>query len=207
MSMQQTSSQQRARSIEANATVMRLQGRTLVIARGLWIAGAIIVLVVFFGTLPANFAYLDTVKATRPLVSTGQLGQITLAGLRQIQALGLSVDFYAAFITLTRMIFVLVWAIVGGVIFWRKSDERIALLASFALVIFPIGFSETITVAALSPAWRLPLEAMQLLSGMSLSIFMYVFPGGQFVPRWTPWLLIGWAIEESGVTFFGSTPI
>jgi hypothetical protein len=207
MGVQQTSSQQRARSLEANTAVMRLQGRTLVIARGLWIAGAIAVLVVFFGTLPANFAYLDTVKATRPLVSTGQLGQITLAGLRQLQALGLSVDFYAGFITITRVIFVLGWAIVGGVIFWRKSDERIALLASFALVLFPIGFSGTITVAALPPAWRLPLEAMQLLSGMSLSIFLYVFPSGQFVPRWTPWLLIGWAIEESGVTFFGSAPI
>ena len=143
-------------------------------------------LVVFFTTLPANFAYLDTVRATHSLVSTGQLGQITLEGLRQLQTLGLSVDFYAAFITITRVIFVLIWAMIGGIIFWRKSDERVALLASFALVLFPIGFSDTITVAALPSAWRLPLEAMQLLSGMSLSIFLYVFPGGQFVPRWTP---------------------
>ena len=207
MSVQQTSSQQRARSFEANSAVMRLQGQTLVIARVLWIAGAIAVLAIFFGTLSANFAYLDTVRASRVVVSTGQLGQITLDGLRQLQALGLSVDFYATFITITRVIFVLVWLIVGAVIFWRKSDERIALLASFALVIYPIGFSGTITVAALPPAWRLPLETMQFLGGISLSTFLYAFPSGQFVPRWTPWLLIGWAIEESGVTFLSTAPI
>src|SRR5690348_17136050 len=119
MSVQQTSSQQRACSLEANTAVMRLQGRTLVIARGVWIAGALAMLVIFFGTLPGNFACLDTVRATGSVVSTGQLGQITLEGLRQLQALGLSAGFYAAFITINRVIFVLVWAIVGGVIFWR----------------------------------------------------------------------------------------
>lgn len=206
MSLQHTSSQQPLRSHEANTATMRLQGRTLVIARGLWIAGAIAVLVIFFGTLPANFAYLQTVRATGIILNYGQLGQITLEGLRRLQALGLSVDFYATFITINRVVFVLVWFIVGGVIFWRKSDERIALLASFALVIFPISFSGTITVAALSPAWWLPLETMQFLGGTIFGIFLYVFPSGQFVPRWTPWLLIGWAIEESSVTFFSSAP-
>jgi hypothetical protein len=206
MSLQRISSQQPSRSFEANAASMRLQGRTLIIARGLWIAGVIAVLVIFFGTLPANFAYLDTVRATRVFLSTGQLAQITLEGLRQLQSIGLSIDFYATFITITRVIFVLVWLIVGGVIFWRKSDERMALAASFALVLFPIGFSAIITVAALPTAWWLPLEAMQFLSGTILGIFLYIFPSGQFVPRWTPWLLIGWAIEESAVTFLSTVP-
>ena len=207
MSLQHTSSQHPLRSLETNTATLHLQGRTLVVARGLWIAGVIAVLVLFFGTLPANFVYLDTVSATSIVLSEGQLGQLTLDGLRQLQTLGLSIDFYATFITVVRVTFVLVWFMVGGAISWRKSDERMALLASFALVIFPIAFSDTITLAALPPVWRLPLETMQFLGGMIFSIFLYVFPSGQFVPRWTPWLLIGWAIEESGVTFLSTVPL
>jgi len=48
---------------------------------------------------------------------------------------------------------------------------------------------------------------MQFLGAMIFSNFLYVFPSGQFVPRWTPWLLIGWAIEESGVTFLSTVPL
>jgi hypothetical protein len=171
MSLQHTSSQHPLRSLETHTATLHLQGRTLVVARGLWIAGVIAVLVLFFGTLPANFAYLDTVSATSIGLSEGQLGQLTLDGLRQLQTLGLSIDFYATFITVVRVTFVLVWFMVGGAIFWRKSDERMALLASFALVIFPIAFSDTITLAALPPVWRLPLETMQFLGAMIFSNF------------------------------------
>ena len=108
MSLQHTSSQPPLRSLETNTATLYLQGRTLVVARGLWIAGMIAVLVIFFGTLPANFAYLDTVNATSIVVSEGQLGQLTLDGLRQLQTLGLSIDFYATFITGVRVTFVLV---------------------------------------------------------------------------------------------------
>jgi hypothetical protein len=207
MSLHHTSSQQPLRSHEDNTATLYLQGRTLAIARGLWIAGVIFVLALFFGTLAANFAYLDTVSIGRVVLSEGQIGQLTREGLRQLQTMGLSIYFYATFITVVRVTFVLVWFMVGGVIFWRKSDERMALLASFALVIFPIAFSGTITTAALPQIWQFPLETMKFLGGLIFTICLYVFPGGQFVPRWTPWLLIGWAIEESGVTFLSAVPL
>lgn len=143
---------------------MRLQGGVLVLARGVWIAGAVAVLVIFFATLPANFVYLHTARTTGSFLSNGQIGQVTSDGLRQLQALGLSIDFYATYILVSRVIFVLSWFAVGGFIFWRKSDERIALLASFALVTFPIAFLSTITVEALPPAWWLPVQSMQFLT-------------------------------------------
>ncbi len=140
----------------------------------------------------------------RVVLSEGQIGQLTQEGLRQLQSMGLSIYFYATFITVVRVTFVLVWFMVGGVIFWRKSDERMALLASFALVIFPIAFSGTITTAALPQIWQFPFETMKFLGGLIFTICLYVFPSGQFVPRWTPWLLSGWAIEVSGVTFLSA---
>src|SRR5712692_3856965 len=207
MSLQHTSSRQTARSPGPSTATVRLQGSILMLARGGWIVGVVAVLVIFFATLPANFAYLHTVRANGIILGYGQLGQLAPEGLRRLQALGLSADFYAIYITASRVIFVMIWFVVGVFIFWRKSDERVALLASFALVAFPIGFSGTITLAALPPAWWLPLQFMQFLGGMGFSIFLYTFPSGQFVPRWTPWLLIGWAIEESGVTFLSTVPL
>lgn len=181
MSLQNTSSQQILRPLEANNDTPRLLGRTLIVARGLWIAGVIAVLALFFGTLAANFAYLDTVNIGRVVLSEGQIGQLTRDGLRQLQTMGLSIYVYATFITVVRV--------------------------TFVLVIFPIAFSGTITTAALPQIWQLPLETMKFLGALIFTICLYVFPSGQFVPRWTPWLLIGWAIEESGVTFLSTVPL
>jgi hypothetical protein len=204
MSLHHTSSQRSARSLGSSAATSRLQGGTLTLARGLWITVAVAVLAIFFATLPANFAYLHTVSTTATSLSYGQL---TSSGFRQLRELGLSIDFYATFLVVSNVIFVLVWFAVGVLIFWRKSDERLALLASLTLVMFPIGFTDTIRVAALPPTWQLPVQCMQFLGGMVLSLFLYVFPDGRFVPRWTPWLLIVWVIENSDVTFFAISPI
>jgi hypothetical protein len=205
MSLHQTSSKQTSRSLnQPGAASTRLQGGTLMLARGVWIAGAVAVLVIFFASLPANFAYLHNVGTNETSFS---IRQLTPDGLRKLQVYGLSVDFYATYITGCKVIFVAAWFALGGLIFWRKSDDRMAFFASFALIMFPIGFTNTIALEALPPTWLLPVECVQFLGGISLSVFFYVFPDGRFVPSWTRWLLIGWVIEESYVSFFALTPV
>ena len=205
MSLNHISSKEIGSSLQPGADSTRLQGRALVFARGVWIVGAVVALVIFFASLPASFAYFHTVSTTGNVLR-GE-GQLTPEGLRQLRALGLSIDFYAAYLVTINVIFVLVWFAVGVLIFWRKSGERMAFVASLALVIFPIGFTNTIPIQALPPSWRLPVLCMQFLGGFSLSLFFYMFPDGRFVPRWTRWLLIAWAIEESSVTFFPAVSI
>ncbi len=51
MSLQNTSSQQTLRPLEVNNDTPRLQGRTLIVARGLWFAGVIAVLALFLARL------------------------------------------------------------------------------------------------------------------------------------------------------------
>src|SRR5450759_844286 len=132
MSLYRTSSQRNARSLnQPDAASTRLQGGTLMLARGVWIAGAVAALVIFFASVPPYFTALHTVSASGLNLSGDQL---TPEGLRQLLASGLSVDFYAAYLVIINVIFVVAWFVVGSLIFWRKSDDRIAFFASFALM-------------------------------------------------------------------------
>lgn len=204
MSLHQTSSQPTAPSLQPEAVTMRLQGGILLLARGVWIAGAIAVLVIFFASIPAYFAALHTVSTTGLNLSGDQL---TPDGLRQLLALGLSVDFYAAYLVVINVIFVVAWFVMGGLIFRRKSDDRMAFFASFALMIFSVSFTARSMVEVLPPAWWVPVQSVRFIGGMGLALFFYVFPDGRFVPRWTRWLLIGWVIHECfGDTFFVTAP-
>ena len=65
--------------------------------------------------------------------------QLTLADVHTLQAWGLSLDFYAACMVLVSLLFQFSYASVGVLIFWRKSDTRIALFTSFALMMLPLG--------------------------------------------------------------------
>src|SRR5260370_22691107 len=153
MSLHQTSSQRTARSHQTDVATMRLQGGVLLLARAVWIAGIIAVLIICFAGTPAYYAALHTVSATG-LGLEGE--QLTPAGVRQLQALGLSVDFYAAYLVVSKVIFFVVWFVVGGIIFWRKSDDRMAFFASFVLMIFSVSFIARSTVEALPPRWWVP---------------------------------------------------
>ena len=53
-----------------------------------------------------------------------------------LQELGVSADFYATYLICISTASALVWIAVGAVIFWRRSDDRMALFASLCLITF-----------------------------------------------------------------------
>src|SRR6185312_12977315 len=124
MSLHHTSSKVAESSPLPGADSTRLQGGVLVFARGVWIVGVVVVLATFFATTPAYFASLHVVSTAVLNLNGDQ--QLTPAGLQQLHALGLSLDFYAGYFVVINAIFVLAWFVVGGLIFWRKSDDRMA---------------------------------------------------------------------------------
>ena len=202
MSLNYTPAQQTSPSLRPDGATPRLQGLTLVVARGVWIAGVIAALVIFFVSTPAFFTALSTVSATGPNLNGLQL---TASGVRQLHALGLSLDFYAAYLVAINVVFVVVWFVVGGIIFWRKSDERMALYASFILILFAVSFTNTYAVDTLPSGWWIPVQCVRFVAGFGLSLFFYIFPDGRFKPRWTRWLAIGWIVYELNETFFSAS--
>ncbi len=86
-----------------------------------------------------------------------------------------------------------VWFAVSGVLFWRKSNDRVILLFSLALLLVGGIFLPPFP-AALYPlplVWELPLDVMGFLAQAAFLVF-YLFPDGRFVPSFTRWFALVW---------------
>src|SRR5215218_3000728 len=141
--------------------VKPLRGRTLALARGTWLVVAVLALGFFAAGIPSEFVMFHTVCQDACLG-----GQVTQAGSRALRDLGLSLDFYAAYAVVHDVVFAAVYVAVAVIIFWRKSDERMALLASFALLTFGIaGLPNTTYALSIEYAslWW-PLSLLDFLS-------------------------------------------
>jgi hypothetical protein len=121
------------------------------------------------------------------------VGQPTPEGVRALQDAGLSVHTYALLNVVVDKVFQLVWLVVGALIFWRRSDDRMALLVSAFLVSFgPVSVDTTDAEALISSqlAWWLPVRAVEIMGNVSAVLFFLLFPSGRFAPRWTRWLAV-----------------
>ncbi|GHO66840.1 hypothetical protein KSC_057320 [Ktedonobacter sp. SOSP1-52] len=176
----------------------RLHGPWLVIARITWLVVVGLVVVLFIASIPTYAAFLHTL--TTGVVVDLNAGQLTQQGVRDLHALGLSVNFYVIYHIVLNAIFLLGFLTVGGLLFWRKVDDPVALFTSFALVTTPLGVM--FQPATLPLTWSFTVHSIAFFSGISLSLFFYLFPGGRFAPAWTRWFMIGWVIHEGITDFF-----
>jgi signal transduction histidine kinase len=179
-----------ATSDQQSAAAKPLRGGLLILARATWMVVAALTVSLFVAGVPAEFALLhDPCPTTR--CTTGQLSP---AGLRALEDLGLSRDSFAAYFVAMDVIFAAVCFTVAALIFWRRSDDRMGLLVSLALLTFGTGtFVFTLEALAVrSPAWELPIDFLHILGLASFGLFLYLFPDGRFVPRWTRWVALVW---------------
>src|SRR5215217_8409166 len=114
-----------------------LRGRWLLLARMAWVAVTITALAIVLFSVPSSFEYYRSVcTAASEVCSERAVGQPTPEGVRSLQDVGLSVGSYALLNVIIDKVFQLVWFAVGAIIFWRRSDDRMALLTSTFLVAF-----------------------------------------------------------------------
>ncbi len=117
--------------------------------------------------------------------------------------LGLSAGGYALYTVALDTIFVSGFAAVAIVIFWRRSDDPIALLVATMLVVWgPLNGLFVLTPSATEgmygPAQAALGSVLTYVGYITWMLFFYLFPSGRFVPRWTRWLALIY-----GVFFFG----
>jgi len=182
-----------------NGTETLLQGAWLVLARVAWVAITLLGIGLFVVALPSYFAYLHGIN------TTSNFGpQLPLSDVQELYKLGLSLDFYAWFNISGILLNLFVYIMVGIVIFLRKSDDRMALLASLALVLFPISFNNVV-VGTLPSSWVLLAECIEFVGNVCIGLFFYLFPSGKFVPRWASLLMIVWIASWANSDFFPNT--
>ncbi len=176
---------------QRNAANTLFHGYWLVLVRLLWIALAALILVLYVVGFPAAFQYLKTV-----CVGGGCNGpQLSLVQARALEAYSLSPDFYATYLLMFQLLFAVVWFLVATVIFWRKSNERLAWFVSLMLLTFGATFPNPLfALAQQQPIWRLPINVVVFLGITSIVLCFYLFPDGRFAPRWTALVGLLWLL-------------
>lgn len=164
----------------------RISQPLLTLVRIAWMVIVVPTFVLFVANIPAYFAALHRLYFPGQLVFRGQL---TLDDIHILQSWGLSLDFYATCMVLASLLFQFSYAAVGVILFWRRSYDRVALLASFALMMVPFGY-DFLTLQALPPAWFWLIPTLSVIGNVSILLCAYVFPDGRFVPHWVRWLAL-----------------
>ncbi|MDQ4128478.1 MAG: GAF domain-containing sensor histidine kinase [Actinomycetota bacterium] len=93
---------------------------------------------------------------------------------------------------------------VAALIFWRKSDDRMRLFVSLALLTFGTAtFVFTLEALAVRhPAWKMPVDLLHFLGLASFGLFLHLFPDGRFLPRWVRWVVLVWIAWQLPRYFF-----
>ena len=165
MNLPSAPAQVRVNSDQHPTTGTRLQGPWLSLIRLVWVVLSILALILFIASLPVYFA-----------------------SQQKSYAVG-----YAVFLLALGIFVALVWFIVAVLLFWRKSNDWLALLVSFMLVLQGVG-TTIYPLDVIPSVWRVPAYVVNLLAFDLLFLVFCLFPTGRFVPRWIPWF---------GVLFLG----
>jgi len=179
----------------------------LFLARTAWVVVAVTTLAVIVFSIPSSYEYYGGVCSAASEVCAGRaVDQATPEGVGALGEAGLSVRTYALLNVVLDKIFQLTWFAVGALIFWRRSDDRMALLVAAFLVSFgPISVDTTSADALVSsqPAWSLPVWSMDIVGNVCVILFFLLFPSGRFEPRWTRWLAVVFFVFQYSRTFPG----
>ena len=150
-----------------------LRGLPLIAARGTWVSVIVVAFVLFIFAVPAEFEYLQTTCAE----CDGP--RLTLDGAQKLERIGLSIGFYAMYTLALEVGFATASFAVAAMIFWRRSDDAMALLGALAVVAWGITFpNTTVALAESYPAWESPVAFLGFLGLMAFTLFFYVFPDG-----------------------------
>lgn len=172
----------------------RLRGSWIFLARASWLAWTLLLLTLFTISLPTYYRF----EYNNPSVSATVLEQIEL-----------SLETFALTWVVLDTVTLLTFATLAVLIFRRRSDDWIALLGSLTLMAFGANSSH-ISVGELTRPlpWGLLADDVALVGTAIPVTYLYIFPSGRFVPRWSRWLVLVWAAwTQVGIVVPAFNPI
>jgi hypothetical protein len=166
-----------------------------VVVRAGWCLLALILIVSFVILLPGLYTQLSTICAG----SRCALVQPNPASAHTLTALGLSVQGYAVLTTGIIALVSLICFTAAGIIFWRRSDDWMALLIALAhvavgaVLIYYAGETRSSGPRLLAFISAELAVGIELLSG-------FLFPTGRFILAGTRWVVVGWLVAGVALT-------
>jgi signal transduction histidine kinase len=176
------------------------------VARGSWLVLAAFIMLALVKAVPIYFERAQRICTLGPAECT-QLALLTVERLHQLEALGISLSAWAAYILISRLILNAVFGLVALLIFLRKPKERMALFVAFFLLAFGANNGVINALGQSSAAWWLPVQFITASGWASFLIFFTHFPSGHFVPRWISWVVIVFVGLLFLGIFFPGTPL
>src|ERR671911_93415 len=187
-------------STRTSPPALTLRGRWLLPARVAWVAVAITALAIILFSIPSSFEHYQSVcTAASEVCAERAVDQATPEGVQTLGETGLSLRSYALLNVVVDKVFQLVFFAVGTLIFWRRSDDRMALLVSVFLLSFgPVAVDPTAAYTLISsqPAWWLPVRIVDIVGNVSPVLFFFLFPSGRFVSHWTRWFAVALIVND-----------
>src|SRR5215470_523808 len=175
-------------SHRSGAPRTRLRGRRLILARVVWVAAVTLIVALFLARLPAYSTALQIVCTAAACANT----QSTPDSAQALQKLGLSVGTYATFSLALTIALAFVCFTLGAVIFWRRSDDWMALLVALA-VVASVTINQDVFGMDMNSAWGWLAMVLYVL-GNGVYVLVLSLADGRFVTRWAPWLLLCWVV-------------
>ena len=156
---------------ESTPNHLVLRGRPLAIARLLWVASVLINLVSYVSGIPGAYGVASTLDST------------TVA---RLTSMGLPPNFPATYLIFLDTLTLAIFGFVALIIFKRRSDEPIAMVASSMLIFTAMLYT--------APGYEARAPLFMVAAGAALGqtlqvAFLLMFPDGRFWPRWS-WALL-----------------
>ncbi len=151
--------------------------------RAAWLLAAALALGVVVASVPAYLAHLGLVTAVERI-------RLAVAGLPRDFT-----DPLEFWLDLASMIAQLVSSAaciaLAAIIIWRRPGERMAIVLSFFLLVYGVVIvGPLLTLVELRPDWLAVVGALEAILFGGWAVLFYLFPDGQFVPRWTRWVSV-----------------
>jgi hypothetical protein len=185
------------------AATPELTGLWLLAGRGAWCALTLLSLVFLVWNLNSHYTRLAPLWFT----TTPAPPAVVQAGLAHI---GVSPGLYAGYGLALYIFRAAVFYLIGALIVWRKSPERMALLVACLLVTLTVGDVDPAVLHAMqdyAPV-RATIGLVVELVGFALLLWLVLlFPDGHFRPRWTRALAACWLLVGIGSLFLPGSPL
>jgi hypothetical protein len=119
----------------SNTENTRLTGPWLIVARVVWLALVVPSLGLCVVSLLASYQQLQR-ACDNPVICNNLAGALTAKELQELSIIGISASGYATLLTIFYVLLAAIWCAVGFLVFWRRSDDWLALLAAFFLAMY-----------------------------------------------------------------------
>jgi signal transduction histidine kinase len=185
----------------------RLSGLPLLLARGVWV----VLMLLFCGVyLAAVLVYAVQLHGFQEGVYAHLIS--TPAVVSGFDAL---TSRYLLFTPpLTQLLLTLLfpcWFAVSLLIFWRRSNDWMALFVALFLVMLPTNLSPALSALSYEAGFASPLGAcltlLHLLTWSSIAFLFALFPDGRFVPGWTRWLTAAYLVWQVPLCLPSNAPL